>query len=64
MKHDIFKSSNKNIDILVNLRNSIAHGNEKRGISEGQYDKLEKNIERVMNRLIIVLEREAKSLGK
>ena len=60
MKYDIFKKSNKSIDTLVNLRNSIAHGSEKRGISGEKYDKLEKDIMAVMDRLILILEREAK----
>lgn len=62
MKHDIFKNSNKNIDNLVNLRNSIAHGSERRGIAEKKYDKLEKEILSIMERLILILEREAKLL--
>ncbi|SFV62374.1 hypothetical protein MNB_SV-12-926 [hydrothermal vent metagenome] len=64
MKHDLFKNSNKSIDTLVNLRNSIAHGSERRGIAEKQYDKLEKEIMTVMERLILILEREAKLLSQ
>ena len=63
IKHDIFKASYKDIDKLVNLRNSIAHGSEKRGINEKFYDHLEKTIiKNTMERLILIFSREAKIL--
>ncbi len=63
IKHDIFKSQYRQIDKLVNLRNSISHGSEKTGVSESNYIDLEKNIlKNVMKRLIIIFEREANKL--
>ena len=63
IKPDIFKNQSKDIDKLVNLRNSIAHGTEKKGISHKDYETLEKKITlTVMNRLIGIFEKEAKLL--
>lgn len=59
----IFKEYNVDIDKLVNLRNSIAHGSEKTGIKEEVYNKLEKVIlNKVMNKLIIIFEKQAKDI--
>lgn len=64
IKPDVFKSQSKDIDKLVNLRNSIAHGTEKKGICHKDYEALEKKITRtVMNRLIGILEKEARLLS-
>jgi len=64
IQHNIFKSSYKNIDQLVNLRNAISHGNKKDGIPEKLYNTLEKTIIKdTMSRLILILIREAKLLA-
>jgi len=63
IEHEIFKYYDKDIDKLVNLRNSIAHGSEKNGIKEEEYNKLEKIILKdIMNKLISVFEEEAKNI--
>lgn len=41
---DIFEPYQKDIDGLVNLRNSIAHGNQKSGVSESDFSKWEKAV--------------------
>ncbi|MCG3671911.1 MAE_28990/MAE_18760 family HEPN-like nuclease [Aliarcobacter butzleri] len=57
---DSFKHYNVDIDRLVNIRNSIAHGTERRGITEKSFEKLEKCIiKTVMPNLITILTREA-----
>lgn len=57
---DSFKHHNIDIDRLVNIRNSIAHGTERRGITEKSFEKLEKCIIRtVMPNLITILIKEA-----
>ena len=63
IKHDTFKKSHKAIDRLVNLRNSIAHGSEKAGVSEKIFNELEKIVLKdIMEKLILIFEREARIL--
>lgn len=63
INHDIFKDYNKDIDKLVNLRNSIAHGSERRGITEQTLEILEKCIlKNVMPNIITILTEEANLL--
>lgn len=50
-----FKSFEKDINQLVNLRNSIAHGSEKMGIKKHLYDKLENSVFNTMNNLILII---------
>jgi hypothetical protein len=62
---DVFKHHNGDIDRLVNMRNSIAHGSERKGITENSLEKLEKCILReVMPKIITILEREANLLKR
>lgn len=56
---DLFDEYAKDIDALVNRRNSIAHGNEKSGISEAEYTKWESKIYTIMEDIIKVLYRNA-----
>ncbi|UTJ05373.1 MAE_28990/MAE_18760 family HEPN-like nuclease [Arcobacter roscoffensis] len=61
--HNILKDSNKVINKLVNLRNSIAHGSRKTGFKEDDYQKIETEIiEKVMKPLINILNTEARIL--
>jgi len=63
INHDMFKQYNGDIDRLVNMRNSIAHGSERKGITEKSLEKLEKCILRdVMPKIITLLVREANLL--
>lgn len=65
INHEIFKKYNKDIDQLVNLRNSIAHGTKKTGIEEGKYNNLERKITKnVMEKLIEVFVNEANILDE
>lgn len=52
-----FKNYQKNIDRLVNLRNSVAHGSQKEPIEFDKYLKLEENIIELMEELIKYLYR-------
>jgi hypothetical protein len=54
---DLFDEYAKDIDALVNRRNSIAHGNEKSGISEDEYTRWESKIYKVMEGIIKVIHR-------
>lgn len=52
---DVFESHKRTIDRLVNRRNGIAHGNERSGVSYGEYEKMEEEVVQVMediNRLL------------
>lgn len=51
-----FRQFEKNINQLVNLRNSIAHGSEKMGVKEKLYNSLESNIYDTMNKLILIID--------
>ncbi len=63
LNYDIFKQYHRDIDNLVNMRNSIAHGSERGGITEKTLDKIEKSILRdVMPKIISLLAREANIL--
>lgn len=53
--YEKFRPFEKNINQLVNLRNSIAHGSEKMGIKENVYNKLENSIFDTMNNLILII---------
>lgn len=55
INHEAFKEHEKNIDMLVNLRNSIAHGSERMGIKETDYEKLEKSVLEIMDGSILIL---------
>lgn len=60
---NIFENHNKNINKLVNLRNSIAHGAEKTGITSKEFEEFEKSIlGGVMKDMIQILMKEAKLL--
>lgn len=53
--HRIFEKHRGNINKLVNLRNSIAHGSKRSGISYKDYESLEETVYNMMNELIKVL---------
>lgn len=50
-QHDCFQDNEGAIFNLLNRRNSIAHGTQKEGLSEQQYEELERSINGVMHRL-------------
>ena len=50
-----FKPFERNINELVNLRNSIAHGSEKMGIGERKYNELENSVFNIMSNLILLI---------
>ena len=52
---DLFVSYQKDIDALVNRRNSIAHGNFRAGVSEQEFSNWETKISHVMDDITIVL---------
>ncbi|MBU3201738.1 hypothetical protein LL037_08390 [Clostridium estertheticum] len=52
---DIFKDNSKQINNLVNLRNSIAHGNLKRGLQDKEFEEIEHSVTCVMNNLVRTL---------
>ena len=52
---DIFKENSKQINNLVNLRNSIAHGNLRKGIQDKDFEEIELSVTCVMNSLIRTL---------
>lgn len=52
---ELFSQSKKDIDALVNRRNSIAHGSEKSGIKKEEYELWEKKIYRVMEDMIKII---------
>lgn len=62
IKHTIMKSFYSDIDKLVQLRNSIAHGSKKRGVKKSFYEKIEVSTIKIMEKLILVFNREAKLL--
>lgn len=65
INYKIFEDYTSSIDKLVNLRNSIAHGAEKSGIKEENYNSLEKTIiNNVMNKLIMIFVKESKEIEK
>jgi hypothetical protein len=49
---NLFDAFAKDIDALVNRRNSIAHGTERAGVSEHEYSQWEKKTYRVMEDMI------------
>lgn len=53
--YTVFDKYQSSINILVNKRNSIAHGSEKFGISENDCEKIQEDIVEVMNNIIKIL---------
>ena len=51
----LFDDQKKDIDSLVNRRNSIAHGNNRSRINEVEYDRWENQTYMVMGQMIRVL---------
>ena len=49
---DLFDSVSRDIDALVNRRNSIAHGTERAGVTETEYSQWEMKTYRVMEDII------------
>lgn len=52
---NVFEPFEKSINALVNKRNGIAHGNSRSGISESEYEELEKDIFDVMSNITRIL---------
>lgn len=49
---DLFEDISRDIDALVNRRNSIAHGTERAGVKENEYTKWETKTYRIMEDII------------
>jgi len=58
---DIFDEFKKDIDGLVNRRNSIAHGSIKSGVNQEEYNTWEKKIFYVMDMIILKIYNNAKN---
>ena len=52
---DLFEEQKEAIDALVNRRNSIAHGNNRAGVSKEEYEKWESQTYEVMGNMIRIL---------
>ncbi len=48
---DCFEQYKKDIDALVNRRNSIAHGNQRSGVTQNEFDQWEVKIDRVLTEI-------------
>lgn len=55
LPHNEFEIYSRDVDDLVNLRNSIAHGSEKTGIIARKYDVYERKIFFIMDELMKIL---------
>lgn len=55
IEYTVFDQYKKQINDLVNKRNSIAHGAEKMGIEEKYYDNLENTIYNIMDYMVRIL---------
>lgn len=55
---DLFDGLSKDIDALVNRRNSIAHGTERVGVREEEYSKWENKSYWIMEQIIIFIYRD------
>ena len=53
--YKVFDQYQSSINILVNKRNSIAHGSEKFGILKNDYERIQDDIIEVMNNIIKIL---------
>lgn len=52
---DMFDQYRRDIDSLVNRRNSIAHGNSRSGVTSQEFSNWEEKIKRIMNDVTILI---------
>jgi RiboL-PSP-HEPN len=55
LNHDVFSKHNSEIRHLINRRNNIAQGADKKGLTEKEYERLESSVFKIMDDLMDII---------